>query len=585
MNPSAVDLLATLGERTETALCAAPALLDRLAVVGANDWTWREVHLASLELARRLDGVAMLVNLCATRIGFLVTWLAAWRAGCLQLLPPSGGPCDVAALAGEGGDGGSVCLVVVDSPAELPPGLGADIRRLVHVPAFASQPVRVADRDLTWAPDWDRPLVRFYTSGSTGTPEPRLRSAAQLVRGAQLLGPRLDQEIEGGLAALRRIVCSVAPQHMFGVEASVMLPLVHGLAVFEGRPLLPADIGAAFDAGRGAAVGALWVATPLHLRALARCADRLANCRAVLTSTMALAADLAAEVEALVDAPVLEIYGSTETGALALRRTAQRSGWTPLPGVTVTPKADATVASGLHFPSPQQLADRTEPAPGGGFELLGRAGDLIKIAGRRASLAGLDRLLEGLPGCSDAVFYLPASGAPTERMVLIHAGAPLDRQATLAWLRERIDPLFLPRALIRVDALPRAASGKLPRAALDAVYAGWRAARPNPVPISFEVRVGADHPALPGHFPGRPIVPGVLLLDRVFAGLQQRSGARVGALRQVKFSAALLPGETAQARCAASGPGQMRIEVSVERGGVALSLATASLTLLQGGPP
>ena len=56
-----------------------------------------------------------------------------------------------------------------------------------------------------------------------------------------------------------------------------------------------------------------------------------------------------------------------------------------------------------------------------------------------------------------------------------------------------------------------------------------------------------DHPALPGHFPGRPIVPGVVVLDRVLAAIEATHGP-LGALRlpQVKFLRPLLPGEPAQ---------------------------------------
>ena len=73
---------------------------------------------------------------------------------------------------------------------------------------------------------------------------------------------------------------------------------------------------------------------------------------------------------------------------------------------------------------------------------------------------------------------MPAIGAHGERrLVLIHAGAPLDRVAANAWLREQMDPVFLPRAIIRVDRLPRTDHGKVPRAALDTVYAAWLAKR------------------------------------------------------------------------------------------------------------
>ena len=74
---------------------------------------------------------------------------------------------------------------------------------------------------------------------------------------------------------------------------------------------------------------------------------------------------------------------------------------------------------GAHFPSPQTLADQTESDGRGGVRLLGRHADMIKIAGRRTSLANLNLLLQDLPGLAEGVFYLPPTGAPTERLVLI----------------------------------------------------------------------------------------------------------------------------------------------------------------------
>jgi len=59
--------------------------------------------------------------------------------------------------------------------------------------------------------------------------------------------------------------------------------------------------------------------------------------------------------------------------------------------------------------------------------------------------------------------------------------------------------------------------------------------------------IPSDHPSLPGHFPGRPVVPGVVVLDRVIDAIEARHGP-VGALRlpQVKFVQPLLPGEAAE---------------------------------------
>ncbi len=54
-----------------------------------------------------------------------------------------------------------------------------------------------------------------------------------------------------------------------------------------------------------------------------------------------------------------------------------------------------------------------------------------------------------------------------------------------------------------------------------------------------------NHPALPGHFPGKPIVPGVVLLSHVCAAARRQAGgeARCGGFPSVKFLAPLLPGE------------------------------------------
>jgi acyl-coenzyme A synthetase/AMP-(fatty) acid ligase len=231
--------------------------------------------------------------------------------------------------------------------------------------------------------------------------------------------------------------------------------------------LLPADVRQAL----GGSPATAWIATPLHLRGLVRSGDVLSNCNLVLASTMPLTQPLAQQAEDLIGAPVLEIYGSTETGVLAMRRSARQATWEPVGGVRVESVADGTLAYGSHFHSPVRVADHIEIGATGSFRLLDRSTDMVKIGGRRASLAGLNLLLQDLPGLEDGVLYLPATTNPTERLCLIYAGPTLNRAGVEQWLRARVDPAFLPRTFIRVDKLPRSESGKLPRQALDALFA------------------------------------------------------------------------------------------------------------------
>jgi 3-hydroxymyristoyl/3-hydroxydecanoyl-(acyl carrier protein) dehydratase len=73
--------------------------------------------------------------------------------------------------------------------------------------------------------------------------------------------------------------------------------------------------------------------------------------------------------------------------------------------------------------------------------------------------------------------------------------------------------------------------------------------------------VPADHPSLPGHFPDRPIVPGVILLDLVLT-LILPPGQRAAALAGVKFTGAVRPGETVEVSAAPARPGPMGVTVA-----------------------
>ena len=163
-----------------------------------------------------------------------------------------------------------------------------------------------------------------------------------------------------------------------------------------------------------------------------------------------------------------ELFGSTETCVIASRRSACEQAWSAYPGVRLHPQPDGCLVHAPQLREPVVLADLVELLDDGRFLLRGRNADLLEIAGKRASLADLTRRLLAIPGVEDGiVFQLDETGANGLRRIAALAVAPsLAESAILDALRLGVDPVFLPRPLRRVAALPRNATGKLPRAAL-----------------------------------------------------------------------------------------------------------------------
>ena len=88
--------------------------------------------------------------------------------------------------------------------------------------------------------------------------------------------------------------------------------------------------------------------------------------------------------------------------------------------------------------------------------------------------------------------------------------------------------------------------------------------------------IAANHPALPGHFPGNPIVPGVVLLTRVFNALAKVTGAPVSVVRSVKFMAPLAPGERFEIALDNAAAGQA-VKFSVMRGDTVIASGAVEL--------
>ncbi|MGE5028109.1 MAG: AMP-binding protein [Betaproteobacteria bacterium] len=397
-------------------------------------------------LAGRLPAGRHVLNLCGDRYRFTVALAACIVSGRVSLLPSNHTPemvrqmrhiaADVFCIVDQ--DESSVELPTFRYPESLPPTAG-------------SPPIPAIDREQL--------IAQVFTSGSTGVPVPHVKRWGSLVRNARAEAERL------GIGADFAILGTVPPQHMYGLESTVLLPLQSGGALHAGRPFYPADICAALaDLPRPR----LLVTTPYHLRAVLTDQVTLPAVDQLLSATAPLSQDLAREAESRFGAPLHEIYGCTETGQLASRRTTAGATWKTLPDVRLRRDGQTILAEGGHIDSPTRLADVIELAGDGtvstAFLLRGRHADLVNIAGKRTSLAYLNHQLNAIPGVEDGVFLAPREDSPhgIGRLTALVVAPALTPAALTQALRERIDPVFLPRPLLFVDVLPRNATGKLP---------------------------------------------------------------------------------------------------------------------------
>jgi AMP-binding enzyme C-terminal domain len=170
------------------------------------------------------------------------------------------------------------------------------------------------------------------------------------------------------------------------------------------------------------------------------------------------------------------------------------------------------------------------------------------VAGRRSSLGYLNHHLNGIPGVEDGAFWLPDEVVDgVVRPVAFVVAPTLDARAIIAALRERLEAVFVPRRVVHVEAFPREGTGKLTARALREFALAQLAGDGTAVQLTLEVP--PDHPALAGHFPGQPLLPGALLLAQVLEAVRSvpALGARLGphpTLAAAKFLAPVRPGST-----------------------------------------
>jgi acyl-coenzyme A synthetase/AMP-(fatty) acid ligase len=426
-------------------------------------------------LAHILPAGKHVLNVCSDRYRFAVGFVACMITRRVSLLPSTHTPEVIAQLAKFAPD--AFCLTD-DARCEIAlPRLlfleeqGAALAGAAQAgaPPIAARPLGpppVAQFAVPMIPAEQLAAIVF-TSGSTGMPLPYEKTWGPLARCVLAGAPRLGL-LDGRSHAL---VGTVPAQHMYGFESSLLLALLSGNAFCAERPFYPADVAANVASVPRPRV---LVTTPIHLRTLLASEVPFPALDLVMSATAPLTPQLAREVEARYQTRLLEIYGSTETGQIGLRRSAETEVWRLWPNVSLNATDGETFACGGHVEQRTLMCDIIEILNKEEFLLHGRTADMVNIAGKRSSFAYLNAQLHAIPGVRDGAFFFRderAANTGVARLGAMVVAPGMNSAALTELLRQRIDAVFLPRPLLLVDKLPRNATGKLPQEALQRVAA------------------------------------------------------------------------------------------------------------------
>ena len=405
------------------------------------------------QLADGLPAGDHVVNLCHDRLHFVLGLAAALLRGQVSLLTSDRSPERLRALQ------------------ERYPGLYSLSNDQVTTNPLPHHRIRAqAPRPCTGEPvnpeiPSERLAAIVFTSGSTGEPVGHAKSWGALVERS------LDASVcfDMTQAQPTSIVGMVPPQHMYGFETTVLLPLHVPASTWCGAAFYPEDVASAL---RAVPAPRVLVTTPLQIRALLQNSTELAPLERMISATAPLFPDIAAAAEQRWSTRVFEIFGATEVGSIASRRTVDGDMWTTYPQVRIRVDQADMIVEGP-FAVPHALSDVVEMQDARHFRLLGRRADLVKLGGRRASLAELNRILIGIEGVLDGQFVAPddLDRRPTARLLVFVVAPERSADEILTDLRGQIDPPFLPRRVIRVAELPRNEVGKLTEQALGALQA------------------------------------------------------------------------------------------------------------------
>ncbi len=408
----------------------------------------------AIYLAKKLPDHHYAVNLCNNNYLFALSTLAVILKGQSNILPPNTAVETINELMLTY----SNSYIIEDNNTDF-----EHLRYRVERPSAQSiSHIEINDIHI----DDDHTAVIVFTSGSTGKAKPSAKTWLQLTQSSRLTAAQF-----GFMASpLKAFVATVPPQHMYGLETSILLPLFGFGVITSEATFFPEDLRETIE---HIDFDVVLISTPVHLATCFKSELKWKGVSRIISATAPLDKQLALKLENAFACPVDEIFGSTETGAIASRRTSRDIEWTLFDQLIIKHIDEMPMIKGIQFEDWVPLSDKINIIDNQHFELLGRHSDMVKIAGKRASLADLNLKLNAIDGVEDGVMLLPdENGRKVERLKAFVVAPNLTASDINKQLLAKTDQVFLPRPLIIVDSIPRNATGKLTQNGLKILLKG-----------------------------------------------------------------------------------------------------------------
>lgn len=305
----------------------------------------------------------------------------------------------------------------------------------------------------------DAELLQLFTGGSTGKP----KIWAKTVR--NMFSEVFYQVGSFTVSHRDSIVATVPPYHIYGLLFSVLVPFAAGASVADRTPVFPNEILATLEEAKAT----ILVSIPMHYRVLRGGPVSRQQLRLAMSSAGVLDGEDGDAFHRATGIGVTEIYGSTETGGIATRCSANgERGFKPFDNV-----AWKIAGQRLHvrsaFISPGvpldedgffTTGDRAKFCGEDRFVLLGRSDGIVKVGGKRVDLGEICDKTRALAGVRDAAAVaIPVEGG-RENEIAVMVEGEAEATSIRHALAEVLEPYAVPRTIQVVAKMPATPAGK-----------------------------------------------------------------------------------------------------------------------------